>query len=494
MRNFTSAFKVGLLLLVALVGGFAIYRVIVQRATGGGGYRIYALFHDASGLVPRSRITIAGIPVGRIDSIRLQDGMARVDMVIDRDVAIYEDGTVSRRSASLLGEYLLVIAPGTQGNRRLRDGDRIRVLQEGTSTDDILNNVGAITRRVRDVVDRVGDVFGTDEGRRQMADALRNLQEVTAELNRTLHANTEAITRAIHNADNIVAQGQPDIRAILQNIRDASGRVDQIVADNQAGVNDTVANVQETVRNANAASRDLREALHSIREITGAVDRGEGTAGRLVHDDTLINEVEGVAEGVNDFIAPIARLQTIVGLRAEYNFLSNSLKSYVELRLQPREDRYYLLEFIDDNRGIIERSSTVYTSTNPNEPHTWRRTEERTVRAFRFTLQFARRLGPFTFRFGIRESTGGVGVDMHLFRDAFELRTDLFDFSSSALPRLRAAIAWEIIRRFWIMGGVDDILNGPRRDYFLGAMLRFNDEDLRSILPFTGGMIASGLR
>jgi phospholipid/cholesterol/gamma-HCH transport system substrate-binding protein len=105
---------------------------------------------------------------------------------------------------------------------------------------------------------------------------------------------------------------------------------------------------------------------------------------------------------------------------------------------------------------------------------------------------YARRVGPATFRFGIRESTGGVGVDFNLFRDRLELRSDLFDFSSAALPRLRLAAAYEFIRHMWIIGGVDDILN-PRRDVFLGAMLRVNDEDLRSILPFAGGL-AGGAR
>ena len=215
MRNISSAFKVGIVLLVAALGAWLLYRAVVQRAGGSRGYHVYALFRDASGLVPRSRINMAGIPVGTIDTIRLQDGMARVDMVINHDVPLYADATVSKRASSLLGEYLLVLAPGTQGERRLAEGDRVRVLQEGSSTDDILNNVNAITVRVRQVVDRVSDVFGTEEGRREMGDALRNLQEVSAEVNRTVHENSEAITHAVHNLDNMTTQAQPDIRSAL---------------------------------------------------------------------------------------------------------------------------------------------------------------------------------------------------------------------------------------------------------------------------------------
>jgi phospholipid/cholesterol/gamma-HCH transport system substrate-binding protein len=116
------------------------------------------------------------------------------------------------------------------------------------------------------------------------------------------------------------------------------------------------------------------------------------------------------------------------------------------------------------------------------------------VDTLRFSLQLARRVGPVTLRFGIKESTGGVGADLHLFRDTLELRTDLFDFSTSALPRLRIALAYEVVRRAWIIGGVDDILNGPRTDYYLGAMLRFNDEDMRSLLLFAGGLLGGVAR
>jgi phospholipid/cholesterol/gamma-HCH transport system substrate-binding protein len=114
-----------------------------------------------------------------------------------------------------------------------------------------------------------------------------------------------------------------------------------------------------------------------------------------------------------------------------------------------------------------------------------------TTDAFRFTVMFARRLGPATFRFGIKESTGGFGLDLHLLGDQLEIRSDMFNFGGDVFPRLRVTLAYEILRRAWIIAGVDDVLNGDRFDYFLGAQLRFNDEDIKSILPFAGGLGSS---
>src|SRR5207247_2783889 len=136
----------------------------------------------------------------------------------------------------------------------------------------------------------------------------------------------------------------------------------------------------------------LDSALSHIDNITGRTDRGEGTLGRLTKDETLINEVQGVAEGVNDYVGGISRLQTVVGLRSDYNFLANTIKSYVELRLQPREDKYYSIELINDPRGKTSFTQTDVDTTDPRAPGHYRTITTTTTDAFRFSLQFARRL------------------------------------------------------------------------------------------------------
>ncbi|MEZ4229016.1 MAG: hypothetical protein R3B89_07625 [Polyangiaceae bacterium] len=173
-----------------------------------------------------------------------------------------------------------------------------------------------------------------------------------------------------------------------------------------------------------------------------------------------------------------------MGLRTDYQFLSSTVKSYVELRLQPREDKYYSIEIVNDPRGLTRYEQLDVDSTNPNDPAHYREIRTVTTNAFRFSLQFAQRFGPLTGRFGIKESTGGVGLDLALFDDRFELRQDLFGFGEVIRPRWRIGLGYEFITRLWLMGGVDDLLNPDRRDYFVGLNLMFNDEDLKSILPF----------
>ncbi|MEZ4393414.1 MAG: MlaD family protein [Polyangiales bacterium] len=488
MRNLSRSLKVGLLLIAAVAASVTLWRVLFRQQGGSGSYTVYALFNDATGLVPRSRVLTAGIAVGEIERIRLQGGKARIDIRLNQGVQLYANATVSRRAVSLLGEFLLTLTPGTPDRARLSSGGRITQVFEGSSTDEIMNNAAAITENVRRVTDRLSESLGNQEAAREMREILRNVAELTASVNRTVQQNGQVVTHTLANIDRLTTESSPDVRLALNNVREATDRLAQILGRGQPREDNTVTQVREATRNVASASRELRETLEHVNHTTGAIDRGEGTLGRLVRDEALIDEVQGAAEGVNDLVGGIARLQTIVGLRSEYNFISNTLRSYVELRLQPREDKYYLLEFVDDPRGATRVVSTVTDTTDPRETAHVRTTQRITTDAFRFSIMFARRYGPATFRFGIKESTGGVGLDLHLFNDSLEIRNDLFGFGESANPRLRIAAAFNILQRAWIIAGVDDILNGDRFDYFLGAQLRFNDDDIKSILPFAGGL------
>jgi phospholipid/cholesterol/gamma-HCH transport system substrate-binding protein len=158
----------------------------------------------------------------------------------------------------------------------------------------------------------------------------------------------------------------------------------------------------------------------------------------------------------------------------------------VELRLQPREDKYYVLELINDPRGFTSFTDTSVDTTNPNLPAHYRTITTTTTEAFRFSLQFAKRFGPFTGRFGIKESTGGIGLDVHLLQDRFEIVNDLFGFSEEVQPRYRVYVSYEFVKHLWLLGGVDNVFLASERDYFLGLQLRFTDTDLKTILPFAG--------
>ena len=480
----TNTAKVGVFALATLAAGLFIYRFVNKSSGSHGGYTVYALMTDANGVAKHSQVRIAGIPVGTIEDIRLDNDKARIDIRMNPDVALYEDGSVAKNTSSLLGEYYLAIAPGTRGRRELKDGDRINTAQGAISPDEIMHQVSDIAKDVKQVSEALAATLGTNEGKQDIKATLQNLAEVTQALNETVRENRENVKNILSSVERITANGQPQIEKILENVRVTTNDVRELMSQAQAGKPGSEGDVRKIIDKVNRASDNLESALKSLDNVSGRIDRGEGTLGRLSKDEKLINEVEGVAEGIHDFVGGISRLQTIVTLRTDYQFLSSTVKSYIELRLQPREDKYYLIEVVNDPRGLTQYQQTVVDTDNPNQPNHYREVRTITSNSLLFSLQFAQTFGPFTGRFGLKESTGGVGLDTMLLDNRFELRQDLFGFGAVVLPRWRVSLGYEFINRLWMLAGVDDILSGARRDYFVGGQLRFNDEDLKSVLPF----------
>jgi phospholipid/cholesterol/gamma-HCH transport system substrate-binding protein len=483
----TTAVKVGAFAVAMIVAGFLIYRFVNKSGGSGNGYVVYALMKDASGIAKHSQVRIAGIPVGSIHGVRLEGDRARIDVRMNPDVPLYEDAAVTKVASSLLGEYYLSVAAGTEGKRKLKDGDRILIVNEAASTDQLMRELADIARDVKKVSESLAATVGTDQGRDNIKDTLENLAQVTEALNQTVRENRESIRNIMVNVENITQKSGPEIERILENVRVTTTEVRELVAKAEAGQDQKPGEIRQIVEKVNRASDSLESALKNLDSVTGRMDRGEGTLGRLTKDEKLINEVEGVAESVGEFVGGLSRLQTIVVLRTDYQFLAAGVKSYVELRLQPREDKYYLIEVINDPRGSTHYEEILTRTSNTNEPPQYFTRRSTTTNTLRFSLQFAQSMGPFTGRFGIKESTGGVGLDLLLFHDRFEVRQDLFGFGEVVLPRWRVSLGYEFVNRLWLLVGVDDILSPTRRDYFVGGQLKFNDEDLKTILPFAPG-------
>lgn len=497
MDDRVKAVKVGALVLAALVAAFVIWRLVDERAGTDEGYPVCAVFDNAHGLITKSRVTVAGIPVGYIEEISLEGAQARVDMVVENRVELYENASIERRSASLLGEYILAINPGDSTAPRLDPGECIHEVTETPDTADIMNDVGAIASSVRSVAAQVERVFGTDEGGRQMAEALRNLTEALEAVNRTVQANEAAVTHTLQNIESITTNAEPELAAILDDVSSVTRDLRSIIEHNRDGLDEGVGEVGPTIASINRASHQLERVLEDVGEITERTAAGEGTVGRLTSDEHLIDEAEEAVEGINNLVGGLARLQTIVGLRSEYLFLSNAFKNYLEIRIAPAEDRYFLIQLVDDPRGTTTFTTTQVRTSPPleDEPAFYEQTRATTTESLLFSLQMAKRLYFMTFRFGILESSGGIGVDLHLFDDSFEVNADLFRFGDQPLPNLRVRLSYEIVRTLYILAGADNVLNADPNvpsqngaDFFLGAMLRFNDRDLVTLLPFLGGL------
>lgn len=106
-------------------------------------YKLSAHFNNASGLVVRSQVTIAGVVVGRVKSINLdpKDNRANVEMAIDKNVGfITSDSIASIQTSGVLGEKYISISVGGSEDV-LKDGDEIVDTQSALILEDLVGKL-----------------------------------------------------------------------------------------------------------------------------------------------------------------------------------------------------------------------------------------------------------------------------------------------------------------------------------------------------------------
>lgn len=529
MKAFLTPFSVGLV----VIGGFAAFAWMMGQVKEGidddaSSYRVYAIFKDASGLADKSKVTVAGINVGQIDKVELIGDEAKVWIRVN--TPLRSDAQVAKKQASLLGEYYLRLTPGYQGEP-LKDGDQIKNIIYDVPTSDLINELKGITSNVNDITISLKKVLAGRDGEERLVQIVENVNKTVEEVRRAVVDNGPKVDRVVDNvvavsreARGFVKEFRSDARVIMRDaktvVRDAktvardakvvtadaraiSGGVRALVApatlsgqpgppvigpDGKvvdavaAGTGKPRATVSTAVEKLESALANLDGTLAKTRSIAEKIDSGEGTIGKLVNDGRLIDGVSDLVDESSRFLRRLTRLQVLVSMRGEYYVSQGAVKNYLELRLQPRPDKYYSIQIVDDPRGSSRFSETVTTTSDSMSDPVVRTQESVTENQFRLSVQFAKSYYFMTGRIGIIESTGGVGLDFNLFNSSLELSTDLFGFDANVSPRLRARATYRFFTHLYVAAGVDDVFNDELSDFFMGAGVQFTDEDLQAIL------------
>lgn len=126
MRKFNIEFTVGLFVIVGILClGYLSVKLGGMELMGSQGYDVYALFSNSGGLKQGSSVMIAGVEVGRIKRIGLEDYQARIVMNLNKAVRIQEDAIAAIKTKGLIGEKFIEITPGAS-EKVIPQGGKIR--------------------------------------------------------------------------------------------------------------------------------------------------------------------------------------------------------------------------------------------------------------------------------------------------------------------------------------------------------------------------------
>ncbi len=115
-----------------------------------GGYTLYAEFDNVSGLRVRAKVSVAGVPIGRVRAIHVDAGRyrARVEMEVDasmRDSLPFDTGARILTEGILGAKYIGLLPGGAE--EMLAEGDVIEDTQGSVMLENLINDlVSRLTR------------------------------------------------------------------------------------------------------------------------------------------------------------------------------------------------------------------------------------------------------------------------------------------------------------------------------------------------------------
>ncbi|MDD2523338.1 MAG: MlaD family protein, partial [Endomicrobiaceae bacterium] len=137
-------------------------------------YKINAYFSNASGLPKKAKVKISGVDVGNVKDIILENGKAKIILVINNDIKLYSDAQIQIVSMGIIGTKYIDIKPGSSTNRLLVNGDNVIAL-ETTSLEEM---VSSVAKQVGTVLNNISNEIN-EEFFKNLSDTVANLKKVS---------------------------------------------------------------------------------------------------------------------------------------------------------------------------------------------------------------------------------------------------------------------------------------------------------------------------
>lgn len=435
-------FKVGVLVVVisSLIGVMSL-KLAEGPGVFGGSKEFTFSVDNASGLVKNSAVKMAGIKVGVIKDIVLEDGRARIHILIDKDVPMTASSKIELKTDGILGDKHVELIPGQVDDPQIESGTALGSADNSKGIDNVMVEVGRVAK--------------------QMNQFISNLNKAT----------------------NGEGDESTPIGRIVKNIERMSADLAQITGRNKEKVNDIIDRLQSLSKNLDTYINEenlarVENAIRNVEEVTEKLNKGEGTLGRLINDDQTVEELNSAISNVNKFLGGADKMEASVDFHSEYLTESDLTKSFLGLKIQPGLDRYYEIQVIDDPKGV-KRSTYTETSNNGGPVQT----EDKTVtfqNKIKLTALFAKNFYDFTVKGGIIENSGGFGFDYLLLDKKLRFSIELFNFDDLYG---RAFVRYNFFRGVYAVAGGDNLFESDDEpaSAFIGAGIFITNDDLKML-------------
>lgn len=397
------------------------------------GYPLVTSFESALGVEPHTVVRMAGVKIGYVKNIRLVEHRALITLSIFPEVQVPRGSKASLASLGLLGEKYIEIFPGKEPGA-YNPNEELPSLPS-VSFDHLGLLLVSLGDEIKELSYSLRRMVGPEE-RESLSVTLNNLAAVSREIKFFLESSRPGMESGVLNFSRVTSELGKEGRELSHQLQALTAKLERWLEENSRALNDTLEDFQDL-------SQKLGQTLRRIDNLLEHLEKGEGTAGRLLHEPELYEQAKRVVEQVSTWSDKASQLRAEPGLRADYLPAEGKIRGQLSFTLSPKgKESRTLLSF-----SIVRDARSS---------------------GFLYSLEGGLRIGRVLGKAGFIESEFGGGLEVEAVRQRVYLGIETFALSRGAGPNWRILSRFHLADNIYFVFGVDDLGWSKRRSLLFG--------------------------
>ena len=244
-------------------------------------------FPQSGGLASSDEVRVNGIRKGSVKSMDLAGDHVVIQLALSTDVQLTSASRVAISNVGLMGEKVIAITL-REGGRPLGERDTIPgEFEQGVP--EVMAELGKSVGAISSIAGQLQKLATTLEKEGDFRRTVKNFDETSEELKQTVQENRVLLRRT------------------LEDFSSAARTTRGLTTDREAELRKTLDQFSQAAENMNRLSGRLDSLRATMQQVAGKVDRGDGTLGRLVNDDSLYVQVRNTTSSLQALIEDIKK-------------------------------------------------------------------------------------------------------------------------------------------------------------------------------------------
>ena len=527
MGKFSFEAKVGAFVVLSLVGLGVIATTLeplkFKREISEDRY--YLRFKNVAGLEKDAPVRVAGVTVGRVVGVKVKGNVAVVEILFLKPVKLYRNATARIETMGLMGEKYIELNPGSPPAPLLPPGATIENTKGTASMDELMSIL-------YETVEKFNNALITPDGKNRLSIIMDKVSHLTSSVDKTVNTlnsimeeNRKTIKEVLENALVLSMTLKEELPQIMDNINSLTTQLSEMTVENRQDIRETIVSLkkasekvpeiaeridkltvqlqkilsEDNIENIEEITENIKASTGELKTLLAKVNEGKGTIGKLFNDEELYENLSKTTETLGKLAGKFEKTKTFIGFSGDVNTRTGDTRGVLSFKIVPSGDHYYLFEVVGDSQGRMDKKDYYITYDGTTER------KEEIERSYKteFTLQYARVFddnwihpgSKFVLRGGLKESTGGIGLD-YIYNDKYMFFSDLWDTGREEAdgdnipPHLRIGLRYNLNKNWYVYFGGDELFYHKYRGFFFGTGVLFGDDDLKYLL----GSIPGGIR